>query len=215
MTGSESKQRPARRLVLLDEQDREAMRFFAMWLKSPTRIGAVVPSSRHLARAMAREVAGVGQGVIVELGAGTGSVTRALVEAGIPRERLVVVERDPDLYRLLKQHFPELTILKGDARELRRLLAPLGIREAAAVVSSLPLISIPKLTRTRILAECFALLGDGQPLIQFTYGPVSPIDRERLGVIGRLAARVWKNLPPASVWRYERRRARVREVRAA
>ncbi|HVM81404.1 MAG TPA: methyltransferase domain-containing protein [Stellaceae bacterium] len=215
MTRPESNRKKPRRLVLLDEQDKEAMKFFAMWLKSPTRIGAVVPSSRHLARAMAREVQGVGAGVIVELGAGTGSVTRALVEAGIPRERLVVVERDPDLYRLLKQHFPELTILKGDARELRRLLAPLGIREAAAVVSSLPLISIPKVTRTRILAECFALLGDGRPLIQFTYGPLSPIDRERLGVTGRVAARVWKNLPPASVWRYERRRATQRERRVA
>lgn len=215
MTRPESKRRQPRRLVLLDEQDKEAMRFFVMWLKAPTRIGAVVPSSRHLARAMAREVRGVGPGTIVELGAGTGSVTRALLEAGIPKERLVVVERDPELHRLLQERFPELTILKGDARELRRLLAPRGVREAAAVVSSLPLISMPKLTRTRILAECFALLGDGRPLIQFTYGLVSPIDRERLGLTGRVAARVWKNLPPASVWRYERRRAATREKRVA
>jgi len=215
MTRPESKRRPQRRLVLLDEQDKEAMRFFVMWLKAPTRIGAVVPSSRHLARAMAREVRGVGPGTIVELGAGTGSVTRALLEAGIAKERLIVVERDPELHRLLKEHFPDLTILKGDARELRRLLAPQGVREAAAVVSSLPLISMPKLTRTRILAECFALLGEGRPLIQFTYGLVSPIDRERLGVTGRVAARVWKNLPPASVWRYERRRAGTRERRVA
>ena len=215
MTRPESKRRQPRRLVLLDEQDKEAMRFFVMWLKAPTRIGAVVPSSRHLARAMAREVRGVGPGTIVELGAGTGSVTRALIEAGIPKERLVVVERDPELHRLLQERFPELTILKGDARELRKLLAPQGVREAAAVVSSLPLISMPKLTRTRILAECFALLGDGRPLIQFTYGLLSPIDRERLGVTGRVAARVWKNLPPASVWRYERRRAATREKRVA
>jgi phospholipid N-methyltransferase len=69
---------------------------------------------------------------------------------GRRRERLVVVERDPDLYRLLQQHFPELTILKSDGRE-------------------------------------------------------------RL----RVAARVWKNLPPASVWRYERRRATQRERRVA
>ena len=83
------------------------------------------------------------------------------------------------------------------------------------MVSSLPLISIPKATRTRILAECFALLGDGRPLVQFTYGPVSPIDRERAGLTGRVAARVWKNLPPASVWRYERRRAAAGEEQVA
>ena len=133
MTRPESKRRQPRRLVLLDEQDKEAMRFFVMWLKAPTRIGAVVPSSRHLARAMAREVRGVGPGTIVELGAGTGSVTRALIEAGIPKERLVVVERDPELHRLLQERFPELTILKGDARELRKLLAPQGVRKAAVV----------------------------------------------------------------------------------
>jgi phosphatidylethanolamine/phosphatidyl-N-methylethanolamine N-methyltransferase len=104
-------------------------------------------------------------------------------------------------------------VIRGDARELRRLLAPLGITEAAAVVSSLPLISMPRMTLNRVLAESFALLGEGRPFVQFTYGVVSPIARERKGVTGRIAARVWANLPPASVWRYERRRdARVKRV---
>jgi phosphatidylethanolamine/phosphatidyl-N-methylethanolamine N-methyltransferase len=183
-------------------------------LKAPTRIGAVAPSSRHLGRAMARQVLSAGPGPIIELGGGTGSVTRALLEAGIAPERLVVVERDEKLHRILKSHFPKLRILRGDARQLRQLLAPLGITEAAAVVSGLPLISMAKLTRTRILAESFALLCDSRPFIQFTYGLTSPLAREKLGLTGRVAARVWANLPPASVWRYERRRdaARVKKV---
>jgi phosphatidylethanolamine/phosphatidyl-N-methylethanolamine N-methyltransferase len=204
-----------RRLVLIDEADKEAALFFVRWLKAPGRIGAVAPSSRHLGRAMARQVLSAGPGPIIELGGGTGSVTRALLEAGIAPERLVVVERDEKLYRILRSHFPKLRIIRGDARALRRLLVPFGITEAAAVVSSLPLVSMPRMTMNRILAECFALLGPGRPLVQFTYGLVSPIARGSKGLTGRIAARVWANLPPASVWRYERRREVGRAKRVA
>ena len=203
-----------RKLVLIDEADREAALFFVRWLQAPHRIGAVAPSSRHLGRAMAYQVRGAGPGSIIELGGGTGSVTKALLEAGIAPERLIVVERDEKLHRILRAHFPRLRVICGDARGLRRLLAPLGITEAAAVVSSLPLVSMPRMTMNRILAESFALLGEGRPFVQFTYGLTSPIARERKGLTGRIAARVWANLPPASVWRYERRRdaARVKRV---
>src|SRR5262249_9189930 len=145
---------------------------------------------------------------IIELGGGTGSVTRALLEAGIAPERLVVVERDEELHRILKQRFPKLTVVRGNARALRHLLAPLGIARAAAVVSSLPLVAMPRATRARILAESFALLGEGGPFVQFTYALTSPVARRRMGVKGEVASRVWYNLPPASVWRYERRRTR-------
>ena len=207
-------ERKRRKLVLIDEADREAALFFVRWLKAPHRIGAVAPSSRHLGRAMARQVRGVGPGPIIELGGGTGSVTKALLEAGVEPERLIVVERDEKLHRILQTHFPRLRVIQGDARQLRRLLAPLGITEAAAVVSSLPLVSMPRMTMNRILVECFALLGEGRPFIQFTYGVISPIARERKGLTGKVTAHIWANLPPASVWRYERRRdgGRVKRV---
>ena len=208
-------ERKRRKLVLIDEADREAALFFVRWLKAPHRIGAVAPSSRHLGRAMARQVRGVGPGPIIELGGGTGSVTKALLEAGVEPERLIVVERDEKLHRILQAHFPRLRVIQGDARKLRRLLAPLGITEAAAVVSSLPLVSMPRMTMNRILVECFSLLGEGRPFIQFTYGVVSPIARERKGLTGRVTAHIWANLPPASVWRYERRRDAGRVKRVA
>ncbi|HUK08418.1 MAG TPA: rRNA adenine N-6-methyltransferase family protein [Stellaceae bacterium] len=197
-----------RRLVLLDEDDRETALFFLRWLREPTRIGAIAPSSRQLGRAMARQVTALGTDPVIELGGGTGSVTRALLEAGIAPERLVVVERDERLFRILQQRFPSVRVVRGDARTLRRLLAPLGVRKAAAIVSCLPLISMPRRTCLRIVAESFALLGEGRPLVQFTYGLTSPLARERLGLKGRITARIWANLPPASVWRYERPRHR-------
>jgi phosphatidylethanolamine/phosphatidyl-N-methylethanolamine N-methyltransferase len=199
---------PHKRLVLLDQDDRETALFFLRWLQAPTRIGAFAPSSRHLGRAMARQALGASSDPVIELGGGTGSVTRALLESGIAPERLVVLERDERLFRILQARFPGVRVLKGDARSLRRLLAPLGITSAAAILSCLPLISMPRQTCLRIVAESFALLGAGRPFVQFTYGLVSPLARDRLGLKGRITERVWANLPPASVWRYERPRHR-------
>jgi phosphatidylethanolamine/phosphatidyl-N-methylethanolamine N-methyltransferase len=197
---------PRKRLVLIDEADREAALFFVRWLKAPHLIGAVTPSSRRLARAMAREVRSTGTGPIIELGGGTGSVTRALLESGIDPKRLIVVERDEHLHSLLKERFPALTVLRGDARQLRALVAPLGITNAAAIVSSLPLVTIPRRERKRIVAESLALLGAHAPFVQFTYGLTSPLAHPKYGVSGRIVARIWRNLPPASVWRFEPRR---------
>jgi hypothetical protein len=87
MTRSERRPERPRRLVLIDQADKEAALFFVRWLKAPHRIGAVTPSSRQLGRAMARQVLSAGPGPIIELGGGTGSVTRALLGELPERER--------------------------------------------------------------------------------------------------------------------------------
>ena len=182
--------------------DVEMALFFSRWLKAPHRIGALAPSSRHLARAMATQVDLRRSEFVVELGGGTGSVTRALLEAGIPAERLVVVERDEQLYKLLRRRFPQLRVVQGDARHLVDLLRPLGIDAVSSVVSSLPLVSMPKRMRRQIIDQSFALLGEAGRFIQFTYSLTSPLAARELGLRGRVAARVWLNFPPASVWNY-------------
>lgn len=175
--------------------------FLSRWVKAPHRIGALAPSSRQLARAMARQIDLTEDGPIIELGGGTGSITRALLATGVPRDRLIVVERDPTLAALLRMRFPGVKIMRGDAAELVQLLRPLGISRAAAVVSSLPLLSMPKRLRRRIVEESFAFLGGVGTFVQFTYGVVSPLGPE-LGLLGEVAARVWWNFPPAAVWRF-------------
>ncbi len=178
--------------------------FLRRWLKAPHRIGAVAPSSRFLAEAMARQVDVRRAEVVVELGGGTGSITRALLEAGLAPERLVIVERDERLYRLLKARFPAARVVQGDAAHLLALLRPLGVTRAAAVGSSLPLLSMPKRLRRRIVEQSFALLGEGGALVQFTYGLASPLPKRDFLLAGKVAARVWRNFPPAFVWRFER-----------
>lgn len=185
-----------------------------IWIKNPLRVGAIVPSSAELARAMARLVP-VGPGPVVELGGGTGVITRALLAAGVAEADLVVVERDPTLHRLLRQQFPALRIIRGDATELAALIGPLSLAPARAVVSGLPLLAMPREVQHRIVEAALAVMAPDAPLIQFTYGLFSPIDRTALGLVGRVAGRVFANLPPASVWRYYRAGTRETAPRLA
>lgn len=182
----------------------EAALFLARWLKAPQGIGSLAPSSQHLARAMARQIDPRRDRLVVELGGGTGSITRALLETGLPPDRLIVVERDPALYAHLRERFPHLRILRGDATQLVGLLRSQGITRVDRVVSSLPLLSMAKRMRQRIVDQSFALLGDHGALIQYTYGVASPLAHRDYCIVGQVTARVWRNFPPATVWRFHR-----------
>jgi phosphatidylethanolamine/phosphatidyl-N-methylethanolamine N-methyltransferase len=195
--------RPRRRMEPL-RPEQEVVLFLTRWLKAPARIGALAPSSQHLARAMARQIDLQGEGFVIELGGGTGSITRALLEAGLAPERLIVVERDATLAALLRRRFPGVKILRGDASALVKLLEPLGITSVAEVVSSLPLLSMPKSLRRLIVEESFALLGENGTFVQFTYGVASPLAGREFDVVGHVAQRVWLNFPPAAVWLFRR-----------
>jgi phosphatidylethanolamine/phosphatidyl-N-methylethanolamine N-methyltransferase len=184
--------------------------FLKRWLRQPFSMGAVVPSGRLLAEAMARAtldaIAGR-TGHVVELGAGTGQVTQALLDAGIPADRLAPVERDGELARYLRHHFPKLKTVEGDAVRLPTLLRDQGVAEVAAVVSSLPLLSLPGDVVDGIVRGVFAALPKGGALVQFTYGPSPPIPRtlrHGLALEGSRGRRIWRNVPPAVVWTFRK-----------
>ena len=187
----------------------ESRLLFKLWLKNPRKIGAVAASSPELAAAMARQVPR-GPGYVVELGGGTGPVTKALLQAGTAPDKLVVVERDPTLHRLLQERYPGVRVVLGDAAKLQKLLKDEGIDHVKAIVSSLPLISMKRSVQDRITAQIFTVLEPGTPLIQFTYSLFSPIPRRRFGVHGGVEDRVLQNLPPAHVWVYRKPHTHVR-----
>jgi phosphatidylethanolamine/phosphatidyl-N-methylethanolamine N-methyltransferase len=193
---------------------RESRLFLRRWLHSPMHVGSIAPSSRKLADAIASQVPLERPGWIVELGGGTGVVTAALLRAGLAPRRLVVIERDPQLHRHLLERFPDANILLADAAKLAEALKPLGIKppgvgapasaQVAAIVSGLPLLTFPRQVQDDIVHGAFSYLPPGAPLLQFTYGPMSPLPRERLKLEGRVAHRIIGNLPPASIWVYHR-----------
>ena len=184
--------------------------FLKRWLRRPFAMGAVVPSGRLLAEAIARqtlaEIDGR-EGHVVELGAGTGEVTKALLAAGIEAERLALVERDPELSIFLRKHFRGPRIIEGDAARLPKLLTSNNVRNVAAVVSSLPLLSLPAEVVSGIVHGVFEALPAGAALVQFTYGPAPPVPkglRESLSLVGAHGPRIWRNVPPAVVWTFRR-----------
>jgi len=197
---------------------RRNLSFLRRWLQNPRAVGALVPSGRSLASAMAAEIDLDAAGVVVELGGGTGNVTAALLDAGIAARDIAVVERDPTLAKMIAARFPEVRVLQGDAADLRRLLRKAGIGPVKAVVSGLPLLSIPDRICLRIIAEAIEALNRNGVFVQFTYGPASPISRRilaRLGLEALRASWVVDNFPPASVWRYRTAAARQEDRRSA
>ena len=183
----------------------DAGRFLRSLAAAPRLTGAVAPSSRALARAMAAGVDPATTGLVVELGPGTGPVTKALIERGIDRRRLVLVEFNPIFCRLLESRFAPARIVEGDAYDLPRTLHAFAAESVSAIVSSLPLLVQPPPRRQRLLDDAFALMGSQGAFVQFTYGPVSPIPLRPL--VGLYTARrsppIWLNLPPARVWTYQ------------
>jgi phosphatidylethanolamine/phosphatidyl-N-methylethanolamine N-methyltransferase len=186
--------------IRLDDE----LRFIRSWIEKPLAIGAVTPSSRALARTMARYVDVHGTGPIIELGPGTGPVTDALIQRGVDPERLVLVEFDAHFCKLLQKRYPQATVVQGDAYGLRKLLDNLLVQPAAAIVSGLPLMTKPLRTRLRLISEGMSLLSPGAPFVQFTYAVVSPIPKRLAGVRAEASAPVWRNMPPARVWVYRK-----------
>ncbi len=190
----------AKKTLRIDDE----VQFLRSWIEKPLSTGAVMPSGKLLARAMARLVDTNVSGPIVELGPGTGPVTEALVEHGVDPARLVLVEFNPVFCRMLRSRYPAATVVQGDAYRLKHLLGTLLREPAAAVVSGLPLFTKPVRTRLRLISDAFGLLLPSAPFIQFTYAVVSPIPRNLPGVHARSTERIWRNLPPAQVWVYRK-----------
>jgi phosphatidylethanolamine/phosphatidyl-N-methylethanolamine N-methyltransferase len=198
---SQTSVRVAKKTLRLDDE----MQFIRSWFEKPLSTGAVMPSSKALARTMARYVDTKASGPIIELGPGTGPVTEALVQHGVDPARLVLVEFNPSFCRLLRTRYPAATVVQGDAYKLRRLLETFVREPAAAVVSGLPLVTKPLRTRLRLIADAMSLLSPGAPFIQFTYAMVPPIPKALSGIKAEASELIWRNLPPARVWVYRGR----------
>ncbi len=187
----------------------ETLRFIGQWLKNPRQTASVTPSSPELAAAMLAELP-ANTSRVIELGGGTGALTRALVDHGIAGKQLLVLELNQQLHGHLCLQFPHELLVLGNAGELAQLAADAGFLDdglADAVVSGLGLLSMDRTSATRILESAFACLRPDGRFIQFTYGPTSPVMESVLAGMGLSMRRgefVLRNVPPATVWVYQR-----------
>jgi len=196
----QSSARPLKKPPRLDDE----VRFLRSWIDKPLHMGAVMPSGKALARTMAQYVDHRGTGPVIELGPGTGAITTALLAHGVDQKRLVLVEFNPTFCALLRERYPQATVVQGDAYRLRDTLWDVLKGPASAVVSGLPLVTKPMLTRLKLIRDAFAALAPHAPFVQFTYSVVPPIPKSLPGVSTEASERIWMNLPPARVWVYRK-----------
>ena len=185
---------------------KEGELFFRRWLRSPKSMGSVIPSSRFLARAVAGQVAWRPGQWVVELGGGTGAISEGLIERGIPREKLVVIELDRSLCTFLKERLPGCLVVQGDATRLDEILPRHGVGEVGTVISGLPMVGMPETFQRAIIEQGFKTVRPGGFLLQYSYSPVAPVPADRFGIAAKIARFVPLNFPPAFVWKYTRDR---------
>lgn len=185
---------------------RDALCFIKQSIGHFRQTGALIPSSGRLARAMvdAIQLQDDAQ-ILVELGPGTGVFTRQLRER-FPGNHLLAVEFNEVLAARLQQAMPEIEMIVGCASELRRHLDQRGIpvERIGAVVSGLPLLSLPRPVREAILNGLGDVLVPGRRYVQFTYSRRAWKRYHLPGFRREEPRRVWMNVPPASVLAFTR-----------
>jgi phosphatidylethanolamine/phosphatidyl-N-methylethanolamine N-methyltransferase len=205
-----SRQQPRRRLdaqamtAELKTKVLDEARFLKNWIDKPLVTGAIAPSGPALAARMASFVDPSKPGLVIELGPGTGVVTKALLERGLAPERIVAIEYSADFCTLLRNRFPGVHVIHGDAYDLATVADQVTHEPLIGVVSSLPLFTKPLPMRHRLLEASLTRLIPGAPFIQFSYALVPPVPPME----GRWSIDktnwVVMNLPPARVWTYRR-----------
>lgn len=182
----------------------EQWEFLRGLIASPKGVGAIAPSSPALARAIAAQIDPAMPGPVLELGPGTGVVTEALIERGIAPARITAIEYDADFVVRVSARCPGVTVIQGDAFNLRETLSHAHGVSYAAVISGIPLLNWPMAARRALIEDAFGRLSPGAPFVQFSYGLTPPVP-ESPGFTVRRAALIWANIPPARVWVYRPR----------
>jgi phosphatidylethanolamine/phosphatidyl-N-methylethanolamine N-methyltransferase len=183
-------------------QVRNAGLFFRRWLANPLQMGSIIPSSPALCRRIAQLVRRAEDEVVVELGAGTGVISRALLAAGVPANKLVVVEIVPDMADHLRGVLPGVNVIQGDAFELAKALPERMHGKVGTAICGIPLVMLPLEQQKRFVAAVEAV-APGVGFLLYTYCITSPLPYGKLGLTAKREAWTPLNFPPASVWRYQ------------
>lgn len=175
--------------------------FFRRWLRNPLQMGSVVPSSPALCRRIAAAVEREPEEYVLELGAGTGVISAALLAAGVPAEKLIVVEIVPEMADFLRKSLPGVNVICGDAFDLKGALPPHMHGLIGTAICGIPLVLLP-LDRQAAFRDAVESVAPGRGFLLYSYCATSPLPYRRLGLTAHRQAFTLANFPPASIWRY-------------
>ena len=175
--------------------------FFRRWLANPLQMGSIVPSSSTLCARVVRQTLRRDDEAIVELGAGTGVISKALLNAGVPADRLIVVEIVPDMAKHLRTVLPGVTVIEGDARALPDLVPAPWHGRIGTVICGIPLVLLPVPEQRRFI-DAIESIAPGRGFLHYSYCATSPLPARAHRLRARREEWTPLNFPPASVWRY-------------
>ena len=192
------------------KQNREtnhSVLFLKEWVKRPLDVAAISPSSQHLAKLISSEITNE-TGPVLELGPGTGVFTERLLKNGVSTDNLFLLEKSETFAKHLKEQFPKVAIVNGDASQFTH--QTLGSEQKfGAAVSGMGLLSMPNDIVKSILQNIYDNMVDGGALYQFTYSwkcPIPTVLMEELNLEAQKTGRVLFNLPPATVFKITKKR---------
>lgn len=175
--------------------------FLSRWMANPLQMGSVVPSSPALCRRVAQQVRRGADEWVVELGAGTGAVSRALLDGGVPPERVTVLEIVPEMADHLRRRLAGVEVIAGDAWALPDLIPRSRHGRIGTVICGIPMVLLP-LAEQRRLIDAMEAVAPGRGFLHYSYCVTSPLPHRKHRLMAKREAWTPLNLPPASVWRY-------------
>ncbi len=189
-----------------EEPQNQRLTFLRSFLRSPSKIGAVLPTSKHFCRYMVRSVDWKPAKFVVEFGPGTGVVTDELLPMLPPTCRYLGVELDPALCRIFRQRHPGVSLHRGSAADIEGIAREEGIGPIDVIISGLPWASFNRGLQDTILSAAHRALKPGGKFLTFGYkiGTILPAGRRFYKeIVPRYfdnvakSKYVWRNLPPA------------------
>ncbi|MCL6705787.1 class I SAM-dependent methyltransferase [Pseudomonas sp. R2.Fl] len=182
----------------------EEIRFFKGMMQGPKQVGAIVPTSSVTARRMASVIDPNSGLPVLELGPGTGVITKAILARGVKPENLYSIEYSEDFHRHLVEAYPGVNFIHGDAFDLDTSLGPMADRMFDSVVSAVPLLNFPMQARIALIEKLLERIPPGRPVVQISYGPMSPVVAKPDSYHTQHFDFVVRNIPPAQLWIYRR-----------
>jgi len=178
--------------------------FFQRWMANPLSVGSITPSGPGLRKLIRENLVCGPDEVVVEFGAGTGAITRALLEAGIPGRKVYSFEIDPHFARYVHGVYPDVNLINGDCRKAAETLGPDLVGKVGTVVTGIPMVTLPMSVQREIVEAAFSVMPEGRSFLLYTYMLHSPLNLKELGLKGKRVGFTWQNIPPASVWAYSK-----------
>ena len=181
----------------------EELKFFRGWMDKPRAVGSIVPTSNVTARKMASVINPDSGLPVLELGPGTGVITRAILTRGVKPQDLWSIEYSADFIEHLRSNMPGVNFIHGDAFDLDATL-PEGGMVFDSIISGVPLLNFPVEQRVRYVEDLLDRIPAGRPIVQLTYGPLSPVPPRRGNYTVEHFDFVVRNIPPTQLWIYRR-----------